>query len=213
MFGAVAGAFIAFELERRRRRGERRDEEIGKLYTLHFFVMHMASVLVDFEEHLFGMPGEPARNWDDIGSLEGAPERGSEFETQDYAFLLNGAKKDVAALSLLNKIYLARVNFNSTLTRLHIRNQLWNELFEHRIGDQFSKGQTAIDRIGQQQAVAARIAELTEWLRKDFKQTIAELEAIQPMLQQVFAARYPKVPFIASVRREDAEGNQQVPDG
>jgi hypothetical protein len=174
MFGAVAGAFIAFELERRRRRAERRDDEIGKLYTLHFFVMHMASVLLDFEEHLFGKPGEPVRTWDKIGSLEGAPEGGSDFETQDYAFLLNGAEKDTTALSLLNKVYLARVNFNSTLTRLHIRNRLWNDLLERRVGATFARGETAIDRQGQQQAVAARIDELTGWLRKDFTETIAE---------------------------------------
>jgi hypothetical protein len=36
VFGALAGAAAAFELERRRRRAQRIREEIGKCYTLHF---------------------------------------------------------------------------------------------------------------------------------------------------------------------------------
>jgi hypothetical protein len=199
VFGATAGAFAAFTLERRRRKAERVRDEIGKCYTLHFFVMHMASVLLDFQGHLFGGEGNAPR-----GSLEGAPQRGADFETKDYAFLLDGTSKNPEALALLNKIYLATVNFNSTLARLHTRNRLWGELLERRPGATFATGQTAIDRIGQYQAIEARVTELTEWLRFDFHETIEELEAIQPMLQRVFTARYPKVPFIVSARREAA---------
>lgn len=205
MFGAVAGAVLAFALERRRRESERRREEIGKCYTLHFFVMHMASVLGDFQEHLFGKEGEAPRSWEKIGSLEGAPERGPDFETEKYAFLLDGSGADLTALTLLNKVYLARVNFNSTLERLHIRNRLWGQLLERRAGATFARGETAIDRMGQYQAVEVRIAELTEWLRIDFHDTIEELEAIQPLLHQVFQARYPKERFIVSVRKSKAE--------
>lgn len=205
VFGATAGAVAAFALERRRREAERVREEIGKCYTLHFFVMHMASVLGDFQEHLFGKPGMiQTRSWDQIGSLDGAPERGPDFETQNYAFLLDGSSKDPEALTLLNKVYLARVNFNSTLARLHTRNRLWSELQERRPGATFATGQTAIDRMGQYQAIETRVEQLTEWLRRDFHETLEELEAIQPILQRVFSARYPKVPFIVSERREAA---------
>ena len=206
--GAVAGAASAFALERRRREAERVREEIGKCYTLHFFVMHMASVLVDFQEHLVGKQGDPTRSWDKIGGLDGAPERGPEFDTKDYAFLLDGTSRNPEALALLTKIYLVRVNFNSTLTRLHTRNRLWGELLERRAGATFARGETAIDRMGQYQAVEARIEELTEWLRADFSETIEALEAIQPMLHRVFKARYPKQKFIVSRRREAA---QQTP--
>ena len=120
-----------------------------------------------------------------------------------YAFLLDGSR-DPNALILVNRIYLARVNFNSTLVRLHNRNRLWNELFEGRVGSPFLRGENAIGVMGQQQAIAARIEELTNWLRKDFSETIEELEAIQPLLHQVFQARYPKRPLIVSARKSEA---------
>jgi hypothetical protein len=202
VFGAVAGAAAAFELERRRRKAERTREEIGKCYTLHFFVMHMASILLDFQEHL-GKEGDPPRGWDKIGSLEGAPERGPDFETKDYAFLLDGGSKNPEALTLLSKIYHATVNFNSTLARLHTRNRLWGDFLERRAAATFVTGQTGIDRISECGAVAARVEELTGWLRADFRETIEDLEAIQPMLRQVFSARYPKVEFIVSERKPD----------
>jgi len=205
VFGALAGAAAAFELERRRRRAERLREEMGKCYTLHFYVMHMASVLGDFQEHLFGKEGDPPRPWEKIGSLDGAPERGSDFETEKYAFLLDGSSKDPNALILVNRVYLARVNFNSTLARLHSRNRLWSELFERRLGNQFIPGEDALGVTGQQQAVGARIEELTNWLSKDFSETIEELEALQPLMHQVFRARYPKQPFIVSARKSEME--------
>ena len=84
VFGAIAGAAAAFELERRRRRAERIRNEVGKCYTLHFYVMHMASVLGDFQEHLFGKKGDPPRPWDKIGSLDGAPERGLDVSVRPW---------------------------------------------------------------------------------------------------------------------------------
>lgn len=210
LFGAVAGALLAFTLERRNREAEQKREEIGKCYTLHFFVMHMASVLGDFQEQLFGKEGDAPRSWDRIGSLDGAPERGTEFETEKYAFLLNGAAANPMALALLNKVYLARVNFNSALERLHIRNRLWGQLLERRGGATFSLGETAIDRMGQYHAIEARIIELTEWLRIDFRETIDELEAIQPLLHQVFKARYPKERLIVSVRKSNVEAPRDI---
>lgn len=194
---------MAFELERRRRKAERTREEIGKCYTLHFFIMHMASVLGDWQEHMFGKEGEPPRTWDRIGSLEGVPERGPDFETGDYAFLLDGTNP--TALALLNKVYLARVNFNSALTRLHIRNRLWNEWLERRPGATFARGEPAIHLMGPHQALAARIEELTVWLRMDFRESIEELEAIQPLLHRVFHARHPKERLIVAERRSRAE--------
>jgi hypothetical protein len=151
-------------LHSRRRRAERFREEIGKCYTLHFYVMHMASILGGFQEHLFGKKGDPPRPWDKIGSLDGAPERGPDFETERYAFLLDGSSKDPNALGLVNEVYLARVNFNSTLARLHTRNRVWSELLERRVGSQFIRGEDAIGVMGQQQAVGALIEELTIWL-------------------------------------------------
>lgn len=138
----------------------------------------------DFREHLFGKEGDPPRPWDKIGSLDGAPERGSDFDTEIYAFLLDGSSKDPNALILANRVYLARVNFNSTLARLHSRNRLWNGLFERRLGSQLMRGEDAPGVIGQQQAIGARIEELTDMLSKDFSETIEKLEAIQRLLRQ-----------------------------
>ena len=67
---------------------------LAKCYILHFFVMHMASVLRDFQEHLFGTDEAHRKTWEEIGSLDGAPERGPDFETKEYAFLLDGSSKN-----------------------------------------------------------------------------------------------------------------------
>lgn len=196
VFGALAGAAAAFALERRRRDAERLRYELGQCHVLLFIVIRMASTLRDFQEQLFEPIDGRQRVWHEIGALSGAPLHGPEFAFQDYAFLLDGSETTSDAPGLLNKVYVATINFQANVDRLRERNELWHQLQQVRFGSAFVRGEEAAEAMGQSAGLQRRIHELTEWLREDVPEGIAELDALQPILQSVIRARFPRKDFI-----------------
>lgn len=198
VFGALAGTAAAFALERRRRDAERVRYELGQCHILLFIVIRMASTLRDFQEQLFEPIDGRERVWPEIGALSGAPLHGPEFAFKDYAFLLDGSETKSDAPGLLNKVYVATINFQANVDRLHERNELWNQLQHVRMGAAFARGDAGVEATGQSFALQRRIVELTQWLRDDVPEGIAEIDALQPILQGVIRARFPGKHFIRS---------------
>ncbi|HUN73881.1 MAG TPA: hypothetical protein VMU40_05145 [Steroidobacteraceae bacterium] len=197
-FGALAGAAAAFELERRRREAERVRYELGQCHILLFIVIRMASTVRDFQEQLFEPIDGRERVWHEIGTLSGAPLHGPEFAFKDYAFLLDGSETKSDAPGLLNKVYVSTINFQANVDRLRERNELWQQLQHVRFGSAFVQGEEAAEAMGHSAGLQHRIHELTEWLREDVPEGIAELDALQTVLPGVIRARFPTKHFIRS---------------
>ena len=201
IFGAAAGAIIAFRLEQHRRDEERISRELGQCHTLGYTLIHMLSMAEDFREQLFTRFATKygrLPNWDEIHGLEGAPERGPGFAIKDYAFLLDGRDHSSPAPQLLNKTLIAARNFDAMLDRLTARTRLWHQYDEQRQSKTFSRGEEALQHMSRLAPLSTRIQELTTFLTADISESIADLGALLPMLSSVMRMRYPKRQFIVA---------------
>jgi hypothetical protein len=202
--GALAGAAAAFQFEHQRRERARIRDELGQCHALHMNVVHMASILRDLQEQLFGEVESKPKRWNEIGILNGAPRHGPEFAFKEYAFLLDGSDTKSPAPTLLSRISTATTNFESNLEWLHARNALWTRGAELESALGIAMGRDVIGINNQLEDVSRNMEQFTEWLRESVPESIEELEAIQPLLHQVLHARYPKQQFIMSKPKDGA---------
>jgi hypothetical protein len=216
VFGAAAGAYIAFLLERRRRKNERIAHELGQCHVLHFMLVHMLQTLENFQAQLFTdfeTEHGRARQWHEIGMMDGAPERGPGFAIKDYGFLVDGSERASPAPQLLNKAYTAATGYDAILSQLGRRNQIWQQYEEHRINVAFAVGGAGASETTGLKLIEKRLQELTEWLKEGIAEDIVDLQTLRSIFEAVMRKRYPKRPFIAATPKDAAPSRPGSGDG
>ena len=121
VIGAAAGAFLAFELERRRRKAEQLRDEIGYCHQLGFLMLHRLQMLEDFRDYLFLEPKKSLGRdpeWEEVESLDGAPKQAEPVNLSDYVFLVDGREHESDAPLLLSRVRLSTHNVNVLCGRL-----------------------------------------------------------------------------------------------
>jgi hypothetical protein len=194
IIGAGVGAFLAFELERRRRDGEQLREEMGRCHQLSCQLLNRLNTLEDFRDYLFGAFERRERRhpqWDEIPALDGAPDREEPFSFGDFAFLIDGRETDSNAPALLRKLELSSSNMNALLYRLARRNRLWHE-WEDAQHEMPVDVENIAALMGKKNALAKSIAELTEWLRTDFDEEIETCRKVFEIYYEVMRILYPR---------------------
>lgn len=194
IIGAGVGAFLAFELERRRRNAEQLREEMGRCHQLACQLLNRLNTLEDFRDYLFEeFERREMRKprWDEVPALDGAPEREEQFSFGDFAFLIDGRETESDAPGLLRKLELSSNNMNALLYRLARRNRLWHEWedAQHEMPVDVEK---VAAMIGKKNALAKSIEELTEWLRMDFDEEIDGCRRVFDVYYEVMRILYPK---------------------
>ncbi len=199
VFGAAAGAWLAFTLERHRRRQERIERELGQCHTLVYMLTHLVSMLEDFCEQLFwerkAKLGRPPK-WHEIGGLDGAPQHSSGFVIRDYVFLLDRPHDGDKAPELLNDLYLAVTKFDAILLLINSRTALWHEFKDQEAASMFRRGTEGATAFAQTGAIAKRVHEHSVWLAEDLPEVIAKFHKVFSALYAVLRQRYPNERFL-----------------
>lgn len=195
VIGAGVGAFLAFELERRRRKGEQHRQEIGRCHQLACLLVNRLSVLEEFYEDLFlsfeKEHGQPPK-WEEVPALDGAPERTDGIPIDDYTFLIDGREHKSSAPALLRKVQLSTINTDALFDRLARRNRLWHEYQDAHMGPILQRGEMAAAALGRGLGLERDLRELTTWVRKDLEEEIAALREIFDVFYSVMHEHYPK---------------------
>lgn len=194
IIGAGVGAFLAFELERRRRDGEQLREEMGRCHQLSCQLLNRLNTLEDFRDYLFGQFERREKrppHWNEVPALDGAPDREEPFSFGDFAFLIDGRESESNAPALLRKLELSSNNMNALLYRLSRRNQLWHEWedAQHEMPVDVEK---VAALVGKKNALAKSLDELTDWLRADFDEEIEACRKVFELYYEVMRVLYPK---------------------
>jgi hypothetical protein len=199
VFGAAAGAWLAFTLERHRRQQERIERELGQCHALVYMLTHMVSMLEDFCEQLFLVQkaklGRPPK-WHEIAGLDGAPQHSSGFVIRDYVFLLDLPHDGDKAPELLDDIYYAVTKFEAILLLINSRTVLWHDFKDQQAAGLFQRGTEGTTALAQTGAIAKRVREHTVWLAEDLPEVIAKFHSLFPALYAVLRLRYPKESFL-----------------
>ena len=195
--GALVGAIAVTSLERKHRKRERIDREVGECNKLLFILGQMLKAVDSINDSLFEAPRkklnrEPA--WNELGALEGAPAEGPEFIIGEYAFLLIDDDPSSLAPTMLDRTYAAESSFKSIIARLNQRSQLW---YEYYALPTFGRGEDAMSNMTVAGALAARIKEQTAWLAEDIPKSISSIKKLLPELRDMLTKRYPKRHFIS----------------
>jgi hypothetical protein len=194
IIGAGVGAFLAFELERRRRDAEQLREEMGRCHQLSCQLLNRLNTLEDYRDYLFG-EFERRENrlprWNEVPALDGAPDHEESFSFGDFAFLIDGRETESSAPALLRKLELSSSNMNALLFRLARRNRLWHEWEDaQHVMPVDVEGIAALT--GRKNGLAKSIEELTDWLRADFDEEIEACRKVFDIYYDVMRVLYPK---------------------
>lgn len=190
--GAIAGAFAATTLTRLYRKRERISREVGECSKLLFILGRMLWMLEDIDDSFIGgqrkkLGREP--KWEEIGALPGAPTECPAIIIGEYTFLLERDSSGMAP-EMLSRAYTAEARIKVILARLSERSMLWHEYHDVQAGNMFTRGSAAARGMATSGAIAARIEELTTWLRDDIPASIESLKKLLPELLAVLAKRY-----------------------
>lgn len=195
IIGAGVGAFLAFELERRRRNAEQRRQEVGQCHKLICLLANRLNVLQDFHDSLFAKfekkHGQAPR-WDQVPALDGAPDQTDDIPIGDYVFLLDGREHESDAPAVLRRVQLSTINTNSALALLARRNHLWHEREGIRRAFVTQLGGEGAAAMGRAMALNRSLEELTCWVRAGIEEEVSTLHSIFDQLYQVMAERFPK---------------------
>jgi hypothetical protein len=209
-FAAAFGSLVAFELERQRRRFERRSAERAKTNRLISTIGRMIWVLEDVNEALFEILdnrlGRQAL-WNEIGPVPGIPVPGAQIAFGDFDFLLETNDSNDQAPAVLGRIEFAERRFNGVLSLASLRT---TSVYEYQ-----AKSADASNRIGMgglayqatANAAGKRVEELTHSLREDIPETLRILGESMGQLRELIAKRYPgkrQITLTALMRPKEA---------
>lgn len=199
IFGAGAGAWIAFFLERSRRERERVSAEAAKANRLITTLGRLLNNLGDIDELLFvGKRAEPddVRPFRGHGPVRGVPPLRISLDVGDFEFLLETNDPADPCAAALGRVLHAQAQYDCIVELFEERNRSAVPLLELNRGPKRVAGDEGLPAHLEAEDVRGDIdffhAELEDELptvEKLFKEVIAELRA-------ALTKRYPKQQFI-----------------
>jgi hypothetical protein len=198
-FGAVlVSLYLARQGERTRVR-EQIIKECGKANRLITTLGRMLSILEDLKETLFDQPakrlGRPPQ-WNEIGGLQGFPQRIPRVEVSEYDFLLETEKPNDRAAEVLGHIEHVQTLTDSIMAMIQDRTACAYQLQAINPTAQFTRGDAAITPGINAATLKQRLKELTDGLASDVPEAISSIKSVVPQLRTALEARYPGRQFL-----------------
>jgi hypothetical protein len=195
-----AAVFVSLYLARqgeRTRVHEQISKECAKANRLITTLGRMLTILEDLKETLFDEPANRlgrTPQWNEIGGLQGFPQRIPRVEVAEYDFLLETEDPSDCAAEVLGHIEHVQTLIDSIMAMIHDRTDCAYRLQE--AGPVFGRGEAAISSLNNSATLQKRLKELTDGLASDIPAAISLIKKVVPQLRAALEARYPGRTFL-----------------